>query len=76
MCSASSVPSSPSVERVQQALRRAGMDAEMIELPGAARTAQAAADSWAAGGQPHTVFRLIYPQLVPITGGIEADVSM
>jgi prolyl-tRNA editing enzyme YbaK/EbsC (Cys-tRNA(Pro) deacylase) len=159
MCSASAVLISPSVERVRQALRRAGLDAEIVELPGAARTAKAAADFlgcdvaqianslvfraqpsetpilvlssgarrvdtvklselvgeptgkadaefvrrhtgfaiggvppvghgvskvfvdeslathselWAAGGHPHTIFRLTYAELVRITGGIEA----
>jgi prolyl-tRNA editing enzyme YbaK/EbsC (Cys-tRNA(Pro) deacylase) len=38
------VLSSPSVERVRQALERAGLGAEIVELPGAARTAKAAAD--------------------------------
>jgi prolyl-tRNA editing enzyme YbaK/EbsC (Cys-tRNA(Pro) deacylase) len=162
MCSASAVLSSPSVERVRQALERAGMRADIIELPGAARTARAAADFltcdvaqianslvfraqpsdtailvlssgagrvdtvklsrlvgeatgkadadfvrrhtgfaiggvapvghgvskvfvdkmlarypelWAAGGHPHTVFRLTYAELVRITGGSEAEVS-
>ena len=40
----SAVLSSPSVERVREALARAGLAAEIVELPGAARTAQAAAD--------------------------------
>jgi prolyl-tRNA editing enzyme YbaK/EbsC (Cys-tRNA(Pro) deacylase) len=44
MSSASAVLSSPSVERVRQALERAGLGAEIVELPGAARTAKAAAD--------------------------------
>jgi prolyl-tRNA editing enzyme YbaK/EbsC (Cys-tRNA(Pro) deacylase) len=44
MSSASAVLTSPSVERVRQALERAGMRAEIVELPGAARTAKAAAD--------------------------------
>lgn len=35
---------SASVARVRDALTRAGVDAEIVELPGAARTAQAAAD--------------------------------
>ena len=35
---------SASVLRVRDALVRAGVDAEIVELPGAARTAQAAAD--------------------------------
>ena len=30
---------------------------------------------WAAGGHPHTVFRLTYPELLRITGGIEVEVS-
>src|SRR5436190_1853212 len=38
------VTTSPSVERERQALARAGMDAGIVELPGAARTAKAAAD--------------------------------
>jgi prolyl-tRNA editing enzyme YbaK/EbsC (Cys-tRNA(Pro) deacylase) len=39
----SAVLSSPSVERVRQALARAGVASEIVELPGAARTARAAA---------------------------------
>jgi prolyl-tRNA editing enzyme YbaK/EbsC (Cys-tRNA(Pro) deacylase) len=39
-----SVLSNPSVERVRGALVRAGLEPEIIELPGAARTAQAAAE--------------------------------
>ena len=42
MSSVSAVLTSPSVERVRQALERAGMHAEIVELPGAARTAKAA----------------------------------
>jgi prolyl-tRNA editing enzyme YbaK/EbsC (Cys-tRNA(Pro) deacylase) len=38
------VLNSASVARVRDALIRAGVDAEIVELPGAARTAQAAAD--------------------------------
>jgi prolyl-tRNA editing enzyme YbaK/EbsC (Cys-tRNA(Pro) deacylase) len=41
--SASAVLTNPSVERVRSALERAGMPAEIVELPGAARTAKAAA---------------------------------
>lgn len=44
MSSASAVLSSPSVERVRRALERAGLAAEIVELPGAARTARAAAE--------------------------------
>jgi prolyl-tRNA editing enzyme YbaK/EbsC (Cys-tRNA(Pro) deacylase) len=44
MSSHSAVLTSPSVERVRQALERAGMHADIVELPGAARTAKAAAD--------------------------------
>jgi prolyl-tRNA editing enzyme YbaK/EbsC (Cys-tRNA(Pro) deacylase) len=44
MSSASAVLTSPSVERVRHALERAGMQAEIVELPGAARTAKAAAE--------------------------------
>jgi prolyl-tRNA editing enzyme YbaK/EbsC (Cys-tRNA(Pro) deacylase) len=44
MSSASAVLTSPSVERVRQALERAGLDAHIVELPGAARTARAAAE--------------------------------
>jgi len=44
MASASAVLTSPSVERVRRALERAGMQAKIVELPGAARTAKAAAD--------------------------------
>ncbi|MGE3677671.1 MAG: YbaK/EbsC family protein [Burkholderiales bacterium] len=41
---ASSVLTSPSVMRVRAALDAAGVGTEIVELPGAARTAQAAAD--------------------------------
>jgi prolyl-tRNA editing enzyme YbaK/EbsC (Cys-tRNA(Pro) deacylase) len=44
MSSASAVLTNPSVERVRQALERAGLAAGIVELPGAARTAKAAAD--------------------------------
>jgi prolyl-tRNA editing enzyme YbaK/EbsC (Cys-tRNA(Pro) deacylase) len=40
----SAVLTNPSVERVRAALERAGMAADIVELPGAARTARAAAD--------------------------------
>jgi prolyl-tRNA editing enzyme YbaK/EbsC (Cys-tRNA(Pro) deacylase) len=40
----SAVLSSPSVERVREALVRAGVGDTIVELPGAARTARAAAD--------------------------------
>jgi prolyl-tRNA editing enzyme YbaK/EbsC (Cys-tRNA(Pro) deacylase) len=40
----SSVLSSASVQRVEAALRAAGVAAEIVELPGAARTAKAAAE--------------------------------
>jgi prolyl-tRNA editing enzyme YbaK/EbsC (Cys-tRNA(Pro) deacylase) len=40
----SSILSSPSVQRVREALERCGLAAEIVELPGAARTAKAAAD--------------------------------
>ncbi|HJY76180.1 MAG TPA: YbaK/EbsC family protein [Burkholderiales bacterium] len=40
----SAVLTNPSVERVRAALERAGMAADIVELPGAARTAKAAAD--------------------------------
>jgi prolyl-tRNA editing enzyme YbaK/EbsC (Cys-tRNA(Pro) deacylase) len=40
----SAVLSSSSVERVRDALARAGLSAGIVELPGAARTARAAAD--------------------------------
>ena len=43
MSSSSAVLTNPSVELVRRALERAGMQAEIVELPGAARTAQAAA---------------------------------
>jgi prolyl-tRNA editing enzyme YbaK/EbsC (Cys-tRNA(Pro) deacylase) len=42
--SASAVLTNPNVERVRAALERAGMPADIVELPGAARTAKAAAD--------------------------------
>ena len=44
MSSASAVLTSPSVERVRHALERAGMQAQIVELPGAARTAKTAAE--------------------------------
>jgi prolyl-tRNA editing enzyme YbaK/EbsC (Cys-tRNA(Pro) deacylase) len=44
MSSASAVLTSPSVERVRQALARAGLRVDIVELPGAARTAKAAAE--------------------------------
>jgi prolyl-tRNA editing enzyme YbaK/EbsC (Cys-tRNA(Pro) deacylase) len=162
MSATSAVLTAASVERVRQALRRAGVNGEIVELPGAARTAKAAAEYlgceiaqianslvfraqtsdtavlvmssgarrvdtaklseviaepigkadaefvrrhtgfaiggvapvahgvskvfvdkalaehralWAAGGHPHTVFRLTYPELVRITGGAEVEVS-
>jgi prolyl-tRNA editing enzyme YbaK/EbsC (Cys-tRNA(Pro) deacylase) len=37
---ASAVLTTPSVERVRQALERAGLAARIVELPGAARTAR------------------------------------
>ena len=40
----SAVLQNPGVERVRAALAAAGLDAEIVELPGAARTARAAAD--------------------------------
>ena len=40
----SEVLSSPSVARVRKALDEAGLDADIVELPGAARTAKAAAE--------------------------------
>jgi prolyl-tRNA editing enzyme YbaK/EbsC (Cys-tRNA(Pro) deacylase) len=159
----STVLSSSSVERVRTALARAAVVTEIVELPGAARTAKAAAEFlgceigqianslvfrgistdsavlvmssgakrvdtsrlsmvvgepvgkanadfvrkhtgfaiggvppightgiakkfverglsqyseiWAAGGHPHTVFRLTYPQLLRITEGIAVDLA-
>jgi prolyl-tRNA editing enzyme YbaK/EbsC (Cys-tRNA(Pro) deacylase) len=44
MSSDSAVLTNPSVERVRQALGRAGLNAQIVELPGAARTAKAAAE--------------------------------
>ena len=44
MQQASAVLSNPGVERVRDALARAGLAARIVELPGAARTAQAAAE--------------------------------
>jgi prolyl-tRNA editing enzyme YbaK/EbsC (Cys-tRNA(Pro) deacylase) len=44
MVSASAVLTSSSVERVRKALQHAGMEVDIVELPGAARTAKAAAD--------------------------------
>lgn len=43
MSSPSAVLTSPSVERVRQALEQAGVATGIVELPGAARTAKAAA---------------------------------
>ena len=43
MSSPSAVLTNPSVERVRQALARFGLQAAIVELPGAARTAAAAA---------------------------------
>jgi len=40
----SAVLTNPSVERVRSVLERAGLASAIVELPGAARTAQAAAD--------------------------------
>jgi prolyl-tRNA editing enzyme YbaK/EbsC (Cys-tRNA(Pro) deacylase) len=40
----SAVLTNPSVERVRRALEHAGLQARIVELPGAARTARAAAD--------------------------------
>jgi prolyl-tRNA editing enzyme YbaK/EbsC (Cys-tRNA(Pro) deacylase) len=42
--SASAILASPSVRRVREALDRAGIAAAIVELPGAARTAKAAAE--------------------------------
>lgn len=163
MSTASPVLASPSVERVVRALRGAGIDSPIVELPGAAHTAKLAAqflgcelgqianslvfrgmssgaailvmssgakrvdmarlaavvgeevgkadadfvraatglaiggvapvghtgalrtfverslaawpEVWAAAGHPNTVFRLTYPELVRITGGMEVDVA-
>jgi prolyl-tRNA editing enzyme YbaK/EbsC (Cys-tRNA(Pro) deacylase) len=163
MSQGSAVLTNPSVERVRGALVRAGLTPKIIELPGAARTAQAAAEFlgctvgqianslvfralandsavlvmssgakrvdltrlaallhepigkadadfvrsrtgfaiggvapvghldvktiliekslaahgelWAAGGHPHTVFRLTYDELVRITGGMPVEVA-
>jgi prolyl-tRNA editing enzyme YbaK/EbsC (Cys-tRNA(Pro) deacylase) len=44
MVSASAVLTNPSVERVRRALELAGLQARIVELPGAARTARAAAE--------------------------------
>ena len=44
MPSASAVLTSPSVQRVREALKRACLPADIVELPGAARTARAAAE--------------------------------
>jgi prolyl-tRNA editing enzyme YbaK/EbsC (Cys-tRNA(Pro) deacylase) len=40
----SAVLTSPSVERVREALARSGVESSIVELPGAARTAKAAAE--------------------------------
>lgn len=44
MSSAPAVLTSPSVQRVREALERAGLAVDIVELPGAARTAKAAAE--------------------------------
>jgi len=44
MVSNSAVLTNPSVERVRRALELAGLQASIVELPGAARTARAAAE--------------------------------
>ena len=44
MPSSSAVLTSASVQRVREALERAGLRAQIVELPGAARTARAAAE--------------------------------
>jgi prolyl-tRNA editing enzyme YbaK/EbsC (Cys-tRNA(Pro) deacylase) len=163
MSEASAVLTSPAVQRVHAALTAAGLDFEIVELPGAARTAKAAAEFlgcevaqianslvfrgaasngailvmssgarrvdlrkleqaagepiakadaefvrahtgfaiggvapvghtgelrsfvevslsrfdeiWAAAGHPNTVFRLGYPDLLRITGGVAVDVA-
>jgi prolyl-tRNA editing enzyme YbaK/EbsC (Cys-tRNA(Pro) deacylase) len=39
------------------------------------KSLSAYADIWAAAGHPSTVFRLSYPDLVRITGGVEAELA-
>ena len=39
------------------------------------RSLAAYPEVWAAAGHPNTVFRLTYPELVRITGGVEVDVA-
>lgn len=72
----SAVLSNPGVERVRAALTAARVASEILELPGAARTAQAAAAFLGcAAGHPHTVFRLTYDELLRITGGRPVEVA-
>ena len=70
------VLNNPSVLRVRAALEAAGIAPAIIELPGAARTAQAAATFLDCDvGHPHTVFRLSYEELLRITGGLAVEVA-
>jgi len=39
------------------------------------RSLAAYPEVWAAGGHAHTVFRLTYPELVRLTGGVEAELA-
>ncbi len=90
MSSASAVLTSPSVERVRQALQRAGIAADIVELPGAARTARAAAEFLGcevaqianslvfraeASGNAVLVMSSGARRVVRITGGLTADLA-
>jgi len=85
----SAVLTSPSVERVRDALSRAGLgDTHTGFAIGGVppvghglahtfveRSLAGYRELWAAAGHPHTVFRLSYDELVRITGGTESDLA-
>jgi prolyl-tRNA editing enzyme YbaK/EbsC (Cys-tRNA(Pro) deacylase) len=75
----SAVLTSPSVERVRDALARSGIESSIVELPGAARTAKAAAEYLGCEvGQiaNSLVFRLgADPILVMSSGAKRVDVA-
>lgn len=77
----SAVLRSPSVERVRAALARAGMRPGIVELPGAARTAQAAAEYLGCGAAQianSLVFRAVAsdaPLLVMSSGAKRVDLA-
>jgi prolyl-tRNA editing enzyme YbaK/EbsC (Cys-tRNA(Pro) deacylase) len=80
----SAVLTSPSVERVREALSRAGLADTIGGVApvghGLTRTFIEKSlapypELWAAAGHPHTVFRLSYGSLVRITGGDELELA-